>query len=64
MRTVKEQASLIGQTAVVQFGAIKVNCKIVDVTTVWGQERWQVEPLSGEGRVWVVADRAKLGKAL
>jgi uncharacterized protein (AIM24 family) len=64
VKTVKETIALLGRTVVVQFGGVNVNCKILDVKTVWGQERWQVEPLSGSGQVWVEANRAKLGQAL
>jgi hypothetical protein len=43
----------VGKEAVVVLGGLDVKVNIVDVKFSWGNKRFQVEPVYGNGRVWV-----------
>lgn len=43
----------VGQKALVVLEGLKVEVIIVDVKISYGRERYQVEPVSGEGSKWV-----------
>ena len=52
--TYKDNAKTIGKKATIGvMKGLKINVKILDYKLSYGHDRWLVEPISGEGQVWV-----------
>lgn len=51
--TTAEALQLLGRTGEITTGGLVVNVTVVDVKVSYGRTRYQVQPLSGTGLVWV-----------
>lgn len=49
----KTQAESIGKMGTIRLGGLTINVRILDFKWTYGRDRWQVEPISGSGAVWV-----------
>lgn len=60
--SITEQAKLIGQTATLYSkDGFQINVTILDITQAYGNTRYKVTPVSGEGAVIVDSSRVKVG---
>lgn len=57
MTTAMEMTAVIGARVRVMFESLEIECSITDVKRVYGRVRYQVEPVSGNGRQWVEETR-------
>ncbi len=57
--TAKELGQRIGKPVLLQTGDLQVLCNVLDARESWGREQLQITPQSGQGTVWVNADRTK-----
>jgi hypothetical protein len=57
----KELVKLIGKQGELDAYPLTYEVEIIDVKSVYGNDRLQVTPVSGSGTVWVNADRVKVG---
>ena len=53
----KELIAMIGQPYWIQEGSFTFKVSVLDVKQAYGQNRAQVEPVSGVGVAWVSVDR-------
>ncbi len=53
MTTAIEAMKDIGRKGTVVMGGLSVNVEVLDFKNSYGQDRWLVTPLSGNGQVWV-----------
>jgi hypothetical protein len=51
--TVRELAQSIGKTGTYQIKDMKINVEVLDAKVSWGQTRYLITPVSGEGSRWV-----------
>jgi hypothetical protein len=58
----KELGQVIGERGYVASDGLEIAVTIVDVKRAYGNLRYQVEPVSGRGVVWVSADRVTVGE--
>ena len=45
--------SMVGKQAHVRLGGMLVKVKVLDYKKSYGKDRWLVEPVAGQGKVWV-----------
>ena len=57
----KELVKLIGKQGKLDAYPLTYEVEIIDVKSVYGNDRLQVTPVAGSGTVWVNADRVKVG---
>ena len=57
----KELIKLIGLEGTLDAYPFTFRVTIIDVKSVYGTDRLQVEPIAGTGSAWVNADRVKVG---
>jgi hypothetical protein len=55
--TCKEMSPAIGQTVLVRFEEILINCTVRNVKSSYGRTRLLVSPMSGSGEQWVELPR-------
>lgn len=65
MMSVQELAAMIGQQGTVEVRAsdketFRVAVVVLDVKQAYGHTRALVEPVAGEGRVWVGSERVRM----
>lgn len=58
VRTYADAKHIVGKRALFEFrhrtqGGVMVEVKIKDFKTSWGQSRYLIEPISGQGEIWV-----------
>lgn len=58
IRTYSDAKQLVGKKAMFEFkhrpqGSVKVEVRIKDFKTSYGQNRFLIEPISGHGEIWV-----------
>lgn len=51
--SITELAQVLGHTGSVWYNECQVFVKIVDVKLAYGQVRYLVEPLAGNGQTWI-----------
>jgi hypothetical protein len=51
--TTQETMHLIGQLGTIQTGGLTVQIRILNVKVSYGRTRYQVQPIAGEGSVWI-----------
>jgi hypothetical protein len=51
--TVRKNQPLLGQKGVYRINGLAVGITVVDVKNSYGQTRFLIEPLMGNGQVWV-----------
>lgn len=51
--TYATQAKVIGKKGYIKMGRLEISVTILDYKNSYGKDRWQVEPLSGAGKIWV-----------
>ena len=51
--TTAQMNAAIGQRVQWCVGDVLVDCTVTDVKQVWGNVRFQIEPVAGTGRQWV-----------
>ena len=49
----KKYYEYVGTFASIYLGGLDVIVKITDYKEAWGKIRWEVEPVAGDGRIWV-----------
>lgn len=49
----KDKFSKIGKKGYVFAGGMEVLVTVTDYKNSYGRDRWQVEPVSGNGSVWI-----------
>lgn len=47
------KAEIIGKVGSIFIGGLVVYVKVLDYKNSYGKDRWQVEPVEGEGKIWV-----------
>lgn len=55
--TAREMLPAIGQTVLVRFEEILINCTVRNVKSSYGRTRLLVSPMSGSGEQWVELPR-------
>lgn len=55
--TAKGMIPAVGHTALIRYHDLVIGVKIHDVKHVYGTTRLYVSPLSGNGFIWINADR-------
>lgn len=58
IRTYADAKGLVGKRALFEFkhrpqGSVKVQVRIMDFKNSWGQNRFLIEPVAGQGQIWV-----------
>jgi len=43
----------VGKKGTISAGGLTIEVEILDVKLAWGQERYEVQPVAGSGKVWV-----------
>jgi hypothetical protein len=51
----KDHFKNVGETISVPMAGLTVDVKVMDIKQSWGQVKYQITPVSGEGEVWIVA---------
>ena len=55
--TATQMIIAVGSLVAVRLEGLEVHCKVVDVKNAYGRERLLVQPVAGEGRIWVEMSR-------
>ena len=55
--TCNEMLPAIGQTVMVKFESLMLDCQVLDVKSSYGRIRLNVAPISGQGTQWVEISR-------
>ena len=55
--TVGSLLPMIGQRVLVKLESVRVSCMILDAKYVYGNQRYLVHPVNGQGQMWVDAAR-------
>jgi hypothetical protein len=58
--TAKTAAHMLNSYATIDMNGVRINVEIVDVKRSYGNERFLITPISGNGEVWVDSGRCKL----
>lgn len=61
--TCKEMLPAVGATVLVACDSLNVACRVADVKTAWGRARLLVQPITGNGEMWVELSRVSMGEA-
>ena len=48
-----ENAKIIGKVGDIFIGGLVVKVKVLDYKNSYGNDRWKVTPVEGEGTIWV-----------
>lgn len=43
----------IGKVVKFESGGLSFEVKVIDVKNTYGRDRYQIEPVKGEGKIWV-----------
>ena len=60
--TVKEMSQNIDKVGRVDLEGLKVQVMVVDARMSYGQMQYQIQPVSGAGAKWVMADRVYISE--
>jgi hypothetical protein len=52
--------SAVGRTGRIQVSAMAVRVRVIDTRRAYGRFECLVEPVAGEGRAWMTADKVAL----
>lgn len=57
---IRELAANIGKEGSYNVNGLKIRVKITDVKTAYGNIDYQIEPVTGQGSIWVRSSSVKL----